>query len=231
MSADAQLRAPTSPDAPRASPDTPSRIGRVLTLVRKLIDLGRQLAATVQQRAATPDFARLALPFATADIATILARIINGLRRAAALEAALSQRAARGQDLTPSPFRAPAVRGSRPPRQATPPDAQPEPQHAAPTEDPLARLPTEDEIAAEVRRRPVGAVIVDICHDLGIAPGHLDRAFWDELALAIIDYGGSLAGFFINLNKRMFGSILCADTAPAWPASPQRLPVPATGPP
>ena len=155
MSADAQLRAPTSPDAPRASPDTPSRIGRVLTLVRKLIDLGRQLAATVQQRAATPDFARLALPFATADIATILARIINGLRRAAALEAALSQRAARGQDLTPSPFRAPAVRGSRPPRQATPPDAQPEPQPANHTEDPrLARLPTEAEIAAEVRRRP-----------------------------------------------------------------------------
>src|SRR4029077_20405902 len=45
-----------------------------------------------------------------------------------------------------------------------------------PTEDPrLARLPTEEEIAEAVRRRPIGAVIVDICCDLGIAPGRLDR--------------------------------------------------------
>ena len=230
MSAETQLSAPTpSPDPSRAAPDTPSRIGRVLTVVRKLIGLGRQLAATIQQRANTPDFALLALPFGTTDIAIILARIINGLRRAAALETELSRRAARGQDLTPTPLRAPSASG---PRQAAPPDAPPEPQRAAPIEHPhLARLPTEDELAAEVRRRPVGAVIVDICHDLGIAPGHLDRAFWDELAHAIIAYGGSLSGFFISLNKRLFSAILRADTDPAWPASPQRLPVPATGPP
>jgi hypothetical protein len=49
-----------------------------------------------------------------------------------------------------------------------------------------ARLPTEEEIAAEVRRRPVGAVIADICRDLGIAPGRLDPAFWRELSHAVI---------------------------------------------
>jgi len=213
----------------------PAALGRVLTLVRKLIDYGKQLAGTVQQRAAAPGFALFAKPFGTVDLAVILARIANGLRRAAALEARLCRRAARGRDLTPTPFRMPAARAPRPARQVAPPDAQSEPQPADPTQDPrLARLPTEEKIAAEVRRRPVGAVVVDICVDLGIAPGDLDRAFWDELSLAIIDYGGSLAGFFANLHRRLFavGSGDHPDRAnPGWPAAPPRLPAPATGPP
>src|SRR5271166_4407066 len=170
MSAAIQPPTPTTqPDPPRANADTPSRLGRVLSLVRKLIDYGKQLVGTVQQRAAAPGFALFAKPFGTADLAVILARITSGLRRAAALEARLCQRAASGRDLTPSPIRLPAARGPRPARQVAPPDAQP----ADHTEDPrLARLPTEEEIAAEVRRRPVGAVIADICCDLGIAPGH-----------------------------------------------------------
>src|SRR5271166_1958730 len=191
MSAAIQPPTPTTqPDPPRANADTPSRLGRVLSLVRKLIDYGKQLVGTVQQRAAAPGFALFARPFGTADVAAILARITGGLRRAAALEARLCRRAARGQDLTPSPIRLPAPRGPRPARQVAPPDVQPADQ----AEDPrLARLPTEEEIAAEVRRRPIGAVIVDICLDLGIAPGHLDRAFWDEINHAIMMYGGSLA--------------------------------------
>jgi hypothetical protein len=56
-----------------------------------------------------------------------------------------------------------------------------------------------------VRRRPVrGTVIADICRDLGITPGQLDRAFWDELSRAIIVHGGSLAGFLGNLHRRLF---------------------------
>ena len=99
------------------------------------------------------------------------------------------------------PIRLPATPGPRAARQVAPPDAQREPHRADQTEDPrLARLPTEEEIAAEVRRRPVGAVIADICRDLGIAPGQLDRAFWDELSRAIAIYGGSLAGFLGDLS-------------------------------
>ena len=232
----AELLAPTTdPDPPRASAAVPAALGRVLSLVRKLIDYGRQLASTVQQRAAAPGFALFAKPFGTADLAVILARITNGLRRAAALEARLCRRAARGQDLTPSPIRLPVARGPRPARQVAPPDSRPEPHPGNPTEDPrLARLPTEEKIAAEVRRRPVGAVIVDICRDLGIAPGQLDRAFWDELSHAIIAYGGSLAGFLGNLNRRLFaiGSGDHADRADSgWPTAPPRLAAPATGPP
>jgi hypothetical protein len=212
----------------------PAALGRVLSLVRKLIDYGRQLAGTIHQRAAAPGFVLFARPFGTADLAVILARIADGLRRATALEARLWQRVARGQDLAPAPVCEHAARGPRPARQAAP-DVQPESQPADHTEDPrLARLPTAEEIAAEVRRRPVGAVITDICRDLGITPGQCDRAFWDELCHAINAYGGSLAGFLRDLSNRLFafGSGDHADCAdPGWPAAARRLPAPATGPP
>jgi hypothetical protein len=233
MSAAAHLPDPTpDPDQPRAAKPVPAAIGRVLGVLRKLIDYGKHLAATVQQRAAAPDFAHLARPFGTADIATILARITNGLCRAMALEARLIQRADRGQDLSPPPL--PAARAPRPARQVAPPDPQP----AEPTQHPdLARLPTEAEIAAEVRRRPIGAVIADICHDLGIAPGRLDRAFWDELSHVIIAHGGSLVRFVTTLHKRMSDFVLAnlanhlGQAALPHPAPPTRQPALATGPP
>ena len=170
----------------------------------------------------------------TADLAVILARITAGLHRAATLESRLCQRAARGQDLTPASVRLPAPRQPRPSRQVAPPGHQPADPAMAPhlAEDPhLARLPTEAEIAAEMRRRPVGAVIVDICRDLGIRPGHCDRPFWDELCHAIIAYGGSLAGFLDRLSKRLFDYDLSDDADPAWPAAPPRPSALATGPP
>jgi hypothetical protein len=232
MSAEAQAPAPTTePDPHRAGAGIPSGIGRVLSLVRKLIDYGKQLAATVQERASAPGFAFFAKPFGTADLAVILARITNGLRYAAALEARLCARAERGQDLGPAPIRLPAARAPRPALQAAPPDAQP----AGPAQDPhLARLPTEEEIAAEVRRRPIGAVIVDICGDLGIAPGHLDRAFWDEISHAIMMHGGSLVRFLSNLHDQLFAVVTgnhADDDWPGWPGPPPPLAASATGPP
>ena len=58
----------------------------------------------------------------------------------------------------------------------------------------------DEEIAAEVRRRPVGAVIADICRDLGIVPSN---PLWRELSLAIIDNGGNLATLFKDTWKRV----------------------------
>jgi hypothetical protein len=209
----------------------PAAIGRVISLVRKLIDYGKQLAGTIQQRAAAPGYALFASPFGTADLAVIT----SGLHRAAALEARLCCRAARGQDLALAPIRLPAIRAPRTTRQVAPPAAQPDPQPADPVDDPrLARLLTEEQIAAEVRRRPIGAVIVDICCDLGIAPGLLDRAFWDEINHAIMMYGGNLARFFTNLHERLFACFTgerSGRPGPGWPAAPERLPAPATGPP
>ena len=228
MSAVAQTPAPNiAPDPPGATA-MPSRIGRVLIVLRKLIDYGMQLATAVRQHAAAPGLASFAKPFATADLATILARITAGLRRAAALEARLCQRAARGRDLTPSSPRLPAPYQPRLPPQLAPPDSQP----AAPADDPrLARLPTEEEIADEVRRRPVGAVIVDICRDLGVRPGDCNRAFWDELCHAIIAYGGSLSGFLNRSDNRPFDCGYGEHANLAWPTAPPRPLALATGPP
>jgi hypothetical protein len=214
----------------------PTALNRVLGLVRRLIDFGQQLIATAHQRAAAPDFSLFAKPFGTADLAIILDRIKNGLRRAAALETALCQRAARGQDITPSPFRMPAAGKPRAERQVAPPAAQPEPQpEPAPAQDPrLARLPTEAEIAADIRRRPIGAVIVSICEDLGLTPGQCDRAFWDELCHAIIAYGGSLSGFLGRLNERLFHvspEELANPTPFLWPEPPPGWPALSTHPP
>ena len=217
--------APATPDPPRTTP----AIGRVLSLLHRLIAYGRELAATAQARAAAPDFARFAWPFGTLDLAAILARITNGLRRAAALEAKLSLRAARGQDLVVPAIRLPAARAPHAPRQSAPPDA---PAETQPAQDPrLALMPTEAEIAAELRHRPVGAVIADICHDLGIMPGHLTREFWDEISHAIVAYGGSLMGFVTKVNRLAFGFDPGGHEDPLWPAAPQRSPEPATGPP
>jgi hypothetical protein len=228
---------PTDPD-PRAAPPMPAALNRVLNVVRRLIAIGQQLIATVHQRAAAPDFWLFAKPFGTSDLALIIDRIKCGLRRAAALEAALCQRAARGKDVTPSPFRMPSAGKPRAERQPPPPAAQPEPEpqpEPTPAQDPrLARLPTEAEIAAEIRRRPIGAVIVSICEDLGITPGDLDRAFWDELSLVIIGYGGSHSGWIGKLNKRIFyvsPEELANPTPFRWPDPPPQRLAPTTGPP
>ena len=126
-----------------------------------------------------------------------------------------------------APIRLPTPRAPGAARQV----AQPEPQ---PVDPRLTRLPTEAEIAEEVRRRPIGAVIVDISCDLGIAPGDLDRGFWDEINLAIIMYGGSLLRFFKDRMRRSSAFLLGDNSGRADPGSPvpsPRLPAPATGPP
>ncbi len=189
------------------------RVGRVLALVRNLIVYGQTLVRTLRQPGRNPSRA-LASRFGTIDLAAILDRIICGLRRAVALENKLLLCAARGQDLVEAPVRRPRP-GRSPHAQA----AVPRPRYPEP-----ACLPTVEQIAAEVRRRPVGAVIADICHDLGIMPGNLDPAFWQELRTAIACYGGSLVGFFRGMVRRL-------RPRPGRHHEPAQPPKPATSPP
>jgi hypothetical protein len=209
-------------DRPATGADAPSRTGRLLSLVRTLIDYGRQLATTLQQRTAATSLADVTRHFGTIDIGEILARITRGLIRAAALEARLASRLAR-QQAAPA---APSAPSPRRPRGARPVDRGASADDTGPT-----RLPTPEDIAAEVRRRPVGAVIADICRDLGIVPSN---PLWRELSLAIIDNGGNLATLFKDTYRRI--SIWLTDPpAPAHPAGPEpHLPfavTPGTGPP
>ena len=82
----------------------PSRAGRLLNLVRKLIDYGKELAAALRHHSATIDLASVTRPFGTRDIALILARITRGLHRANALEARVVRNAA-SLDAAPRPRR------------------------------------------------------------------------------------------------------------------------------
>jgi hypothetical protein len=209
-------------DRPATGADAPSRTGRLLGLVHALIDYGRQLAATLQQRTSATNLADVTMHFGTIDIGEILARITRGLLRAAALETRLTSRLARQQAASA----APSAPSPRKPRAARPAGRSASAADPRPT-----RLPTPGDIAAEVRRRPVGAVIADICRDLGIVPSH---PLWRELPLAIIANGGNLATLVKDILKRLFPYPINppATLHPAGPAP--HLPfagTPGTGPP
>jgi hypothetical protein len=209
-------------DRPATGADAPSCTGRLLGLVRALIDYGRQLAATLQQRTAATNLADVTRHFGTIDIGEILARITRGLLRAAALETRLSGRLAR----EPAAPAAPSTPSPRQPRAARPVDRGASTAAPRPT-----RLPTPEDIAAEVRRRPVGAVIADICRDLGIVPSH---PLWRELPLAIIANGGNLATLVKDILQRLFPYPINppADVHPAGPAPDLSFALtPGTGPP
>jgi hypothetical protein len=196
----------------------PARSARLLGLVRKLIDYGRQLYASVLER--TADVAAVTRDFGTRDIAAILRRIACGLERATALEARVVREAPL---IDAGPQRAataaPAARAaSAGPRPHAPRAERPDPR--------LARLPTAEEIAAQVRRRPIGVVITDICRDLGILPHH---PLWGRLGLLVMQYGGRLGTL---LKDAMLRSLPLPGADP--PLAPAALPLPApagTGPP
>jgi hypothetical protein len=205
----------------------PSRSARLLDLVRKLIQHGRELSATIRRRAFTdPDSVRCC--FGTTDIAQILASISRGLHRANALEARIVRNAAR---LDAAPAGPDALGAASPRRPRTP-----RPAAAAPATDQvdprLARLPTPEQIAADVRRRPIGAVIADICRDLGVMPSH---PLWRELQLAIMRHGGNPARLAMDLTRRAIDAVT-ATWPPGmvleWPApNPPFQPAPRAGPP
>src|SRR4051794_4862092 len=89
--------------------DSPTSTSRLLSLVRTLIEYGRQLASTLQQRNRATNLADVTRDFGTIDIGKILACITRGLLRATALETRLVSRAAR----QPAALAAPSSRQPR----------------------------------------------------------------------------------------------------------------------
>ncbi len=174
------LSRPCSPrPTPLIHPPSPAARRGSSSLVRKLIDYGKELAATIRRRAFT-DPGPVISRFGIADVAQILARISRGLHRANALEARLLRNADR-LDAAPRDPSSPGMQ--RAPRQATAPSADE-------ANARLTYLPTPQQIADKIRRQPIGAVIADICRDLGILPSD---PLWRELQAVIIREGGSLA--------------------------------------
>ena len=207
MSTPSPAAAATTPDPGQdraaATPEKPGRAARLLSLVRRLIDYGKEVAQALQQRAADVEPIHLALRFDTADVALILARITRGLRLAAGLETRLVSH--------PPQERSPIATGAsaaisagaaapRPPRPAPLRTAPPAARRTRRAADPrLAALPSPEEIAAACRRRPIGAVLADICRDLGIPLSH---PLWQELDLAIMENGGDSTSLLIETLRR-----------------------------
>jgi hypothetical protein len=220
MSTEPTSSTPTSPGLTAAETDAPSRTGRLLSLVRKLIDYGRELAASLSQHSGTMDLAPVMRAFGTRDIARILARITCGLLRAQALEDKVLHNAARLDiDQQPNPHPAASTRSPSAPR---PPGDRPQ---LGPDLAPLS-LPTPEQIAAKVRCQPIGAVIADICRDLGICPNH---PLWRELQELIREHRGNYTSLVIEILDRP--GLFRSESVPT--AQPTNPPTPAcaTGPP
>ncbi len=180
----------------------PARIATLLHTVRVLLGYGRHLAGTAGRRSASTEFNAVAACLGTSRLGANLAHLQRGILRATALERVLLARAARGRDLT---FVAPRVRGTKPPAApADPPATQPaeapvarkaaaRPSRPPGWNDPELFMPTLQELEAQVRRRPLGRTLVDICLDLSAMPGFCTGPFWNELFDGIRLYGGSLS--------------------------------------
>jgi hypothetical protein len=160
----------------------PPGIAQVLYVLRFLIDYACQAAAFAEECAMRGDIRPAAVPFGKGiTIEALIIRIASGLKRALALRDMLEQRAATGQDIEPVQRRpsGPSGRSKRDGEQDKPPHVE--------------RLPSAAEIAAELERKPIGAVVADICHDIGIVPSDLTREQWHALQAVISTYGGSQA--------------------------------------
>ena len=220
-------RSGTTTPAPTTSTRTiPARIAALLHTVRILLGYGRHLAETAEHRSASPDFNAVAACFGTGRLYAIMAHLQRGLLRAAALERVLLERAARGRDIG---FFAPSERAIATPAVPADPaveqsaDAPVALLSAAPVEpsagahvarkpaprsrpagwdDPELFMPTLEELVAQVRRRPLGRTLVDICLDLAVAPGFCTGAFWNELYESILGLGGSVATLMLEKVRR-----------------------------
>jgi hypothetical protein len=199
-------------DPATKEPALPERIARLLRVVRVLLGHGRHLADTVRDRAAAPGFSAIAACFGTGSLSVIFAHLQRGILRALALERVLLLCAAAGRDLefaeprirNPETAPAPADAGRDQPagQPARCPAALPPVRRAGRNDPADFHTPTLEQLEREVRRRPLGRTIVDICLDLAVVPGLCTGAFWNELFDLIRSHGGSIATLVLERRRR-----------------------------
>ena len=191
-----QRTAASPPDPAQDHPATtlPNNIAVILHAVCILLDHGRHLIDTVRQRATVPNFNAIAACFGTGNLSTILAHLNRGVLRLMALERVLLARAATGQDVD-FVERHLRTTESQPAQSVIEPAARkraPRPSRPAGWDDPELFMPTLADLERQVRRRPIGRTIHDICLDLGVVPGFCHSRFWSELFDIITYFGGSI---------------------------------------
>ncbi len=193
----------------------PQRLAALLHVARVLLGHGRRLVETVPERAANVEFAALAGVCGTYSLPTILARLQRGILRAMALERYLLARAAKGREIgfVYARERRPAKPAAEPSdgepasgeaaskgpgdrdEPSDPGDDEKAPRRPAFDPDDL-RIPTPEELDAEVRRRPLGRTILSICMDLAVIPSFCTGPFWNQISDALMNYGGSFPTLF-----------------------------------
>ena len=200
--------APTAPvesapphgrEPPVAVPAKPSRAAALLHFIRVLIDAGRERLAAIRSQPEPDETRSLACAFGTFNATLIVARILRGLRIAAALQVRVAAAAPRID--APPRVRAAAS--------APRPSGAPRKQKRSEDADDAALLacaPTDRDIADMVRGRAIGAVLADICADLGIGVGH---PLWRDVQSFIIDHEGPVE----KALKRGFERFLAARLA------------------
>ncbi|HTI84843.1 MAG TPA: hypothetical protein VL614_30690 [Acetobacteraceae bacterium] len=200
--------APPEPQQDHCASTLPNNIAVILHATRALLTYGRHLIETARHRAIAPNFAAIAACFGTGNLSTIVAHLHRGLLRAAALERVLLARAATGRDIefverrirTPDTEPVPAdpepappgAEGKRAPRRSRPRG----------WDDPELFMPTLEDLERQVRRRPVGRTILDICLDLAVVPGFCHGQFWNELFDIMNYFGGSVARLMQQKSRR-----------------------------
>jgi hypothetical protein len=196
----------TVPPKDRPGQTIPARLAAVLQIVRILLTHGRRLAETAADQAHNPQFASIAAVFGTYNLASIVLRVQRGILRAIALERYLLARAARGRDITiiPPRNRTPATEHATPQEAAQPARI---PTHGYgrfqdPSHPANFHIPTLQELQAQIRRRPIGRTIADICTDLAVIPGFCTAEFWSGLFDTLQFYGGSLTAMYESRSHR-----------------------------
>jgi hypothetical protein len=198
---------PPDPPPDHAATTLPDNIAAILHAARILLGYGRHLIDTVRHRATAPSFNAIAACFGTANLTTILAHLNRGILRAAALERVLLARAATGRDIdfveprtrTPKTLPAPADAETQPP---TTRERPPRPSRPAGWNDPEFFMPTLQDLERQVRRRPLGRTVLDICLDLAVVPGFCTGEFWNELFDIMHCFGGSVATLMQQRSRR-----------------------------
>jgi hypothetical protein len=146
-------------------------------LLSAIICLAQELIASLP----TLPHVDIARRFGTLDFKLIMARITRALMMAEALDNHVARFAKRIDN--PRPPRTNTSKSAR--ASAKRPRFSWEKDNAAL----LAGLPTAAEIAEQIRRRPIAAVLADICRDLGLAAE--DRAYY-RIMEEVVSRRGSL---------------------------------------
>lgn len=178
------------PHQDQAAAGLPARAAGLRRVLGKLIAHGKRLAEDLTRRSSGMTVMWIAVRFGTKDIALILARITRGLRMAAALQATLPAQ--------PKPAR--RVDPARPAPGVRKPRTRPAPVPRNNADSVLGTLPTSKEIAAQLRDRPVGEVLAEICRDLGILTAD---SFWQELEGVLLENGGDLDSVIQDADNRI----------------------------